>query len=154
VQEDIDIHASCGEIYDTIVDVARWGRFSPECTGAAVRAPGPLALGDAFTGTNSRGPRRWRTRCVVTAADPGERFTIRTSALGLAIATWDYEVSALPEGRGARVTQTWQDQRGRVMRVIAVLVSGIQDRATHNRESMQTTLHRLKDHLEDPRRGR
>ena len=34
------------------------------------------------------------------------------------------------------------------MRAIAVIVFGIHDRANHNHESMQTTLRRMKAHLE------
>jgi len=132
------------------VDVVRWGRFSPECTGATVLAQdGPLRPGSRFSGHNRRGPvRRWTTHCVVTAADPGRRFTFDSSAIGLAIATWSYHVEPLDGGAGTRLTQTWQDNRGRLMRGIAVIVSGIRDRATHNRASMRTTLQRLREHLE------
>jgi len=147
VEESIDIAAPPGLVYATIVDVANWGRFSPETTGASCQdGGGELRVGDRFSGHNKRGARRWTTRCAVTVADVDRCFEFRSGAVGLAIATWRYELEPIADG--TRVTEIWHDNRGRVMRVIAVLVSGIRDRATHNRQSMRETLHRLKDHLE------
>lgn len=150
VEESIDIAVPPEVVYDTILDITRWGRFSPECTGATVLAePGPLRPGSRFSGHNRRNAvRRWSTRCVVTAVEPGRLFTFDSGAIGLAIATWSYRLEPLDGGSGTRVTEIWQDNRGRLMRGIAVVVSGIRDRATHNRGSMQVTLRRLKQHLE------
>lgn len=152
VEESIDIAAPPELVYDTIVDVARWGRFSPECTGATVVSDrGPLRVGSRFAGHNRRGPlRRWTTHCTVTAAEPGRAFAFDSAAIGLPIASWGYRLEPLDDGAGTRLTEVWHDNRGRLMRVVAVLVSGIRDRATHNRESMRTTLRRLRDHLEQP----
>lgn len=147
VEESIDIAAPPALIYATIVDVENWGRFSPETTGASCQGDGgELRVGDRFSGHNRRGARRWTTHCVVTVADAGRCFEFRSGAVGLAIATWRYELE--PTTTGTRVTEIWHDNRGRLMRVIAVLVSGIRDRATHNSQSMRETLHRLKNHLE------
>lgn len=150
VDVSIDIAAPPIAVYDTIVDVARWGRFSPECTGATVPPhDGPLRVGSRFSGHNRRGSvRRWRTHCTVTAAEPGRQFTFDSAAAGLAIATWSYHLEPLDGGRGTRLTQTWHDNRGRLMKTIAVIVSGIRDRATHNRESMRITQRRLKAYVE------
>ncbi|MEV1330426.1 SRPBCC family protein [Micromonospora costi] len=149
VEESIDIAAPPDLVYDTIVDVSRWGRFSPECTGATVvEDDGPLRVGSRFSGHNRRGRvRRWTTHCTVTDVEPGRRFGFDSAAIGLPIASWRYHLELLDDG-GTRVTEVWHDNRGRLMRVIAVLVSGIRDRATHNRRSMQVTLQRLKAHLE------
>lgn len=150
VEETIDIAVPPEIVYDTIVDVTRWGRFSPECTGATVLAqPGELRAGDKFFGHNRRGLRRWTTHCTVTTAEPGRQFTFDSSAIGLPIATWSYHLEPLNGGTGTRLTEVWHDNRGWLMRTIAVIVSGIRDRATHNRRSMQITLRRLKSHLEN-----
>ncbi|MFG2049344.1 SRPBCC family protein [Micromonospora sp. NPDC048935] len=150
VEESIEITAPPDLVYDTIIDVTRWGRFSPECTGATVvEETGPLRVGSKFSGHNRRGPvRRWTTHCTVTHADPARRFAFDSSAIGLRIATWSYHLEPLDGGNGTRLTEVWHDNRGSLMRAIAVLVSGIRDRATHNRQSMQITLRRLKSHLE------
>ncbi|WDZ82832.1 SRPBCC family protein [Micromonospora cathayae] len=152
VEESIDIAAPPELVYATIVDVTRWGRFSPECTGATVvSGGGPLGVGSRFSGHNRRGPvRRWTTHCRVTVADPGREFAFDSAAIGLPIATWSYRLEPLDGGAGTRLTEVWHDNRGRLMRAIAVLVSGIRDRASHNQQSMQVTLRRLRDHLEQP----
>lgn len=153
VEESIDIAAPPELVYETIIDVARWGRFSPECTGATVvQDDGPLRVGSKFSGHNRRGRvRRWTTHCTVTHAEPGRRFAFDSTAIGLPIASWSYHLEPLDAGNGTRITEIWHDNRGRLMRTIAVLVSGIRDRATHNRYSMQVTLQRLKSHLEQQR---
>ncbi|MDG4834215.1 SRPBCC family protein [Solwaraspora sp. WMMD1047] len=150
VEESIDIAAPPEDVYDVIVDVARWGRFSPECTGASLpHHDGPLGVGSTFSGHNRRGAiRRWRTHCTVTAAEPGRQFSFDTAAVGLAIATWSYHLAPLDGGRGTRLTQVWHDNRGQLMKTIAVIVSGIRDRGTHNRASIQITQQRLKAHFE------
>jgi hypothetical protein len=148
VEESIDITAPPDLVYATIVDVANWGRFSPECTGASCSVDGQqLRVGSRFSGRNRRGVRRWTTHCVVTAADAGKLFEFNSGAIGLDIATWRYELESTADG--TRVTEIWHDNRGPLMRAIAVVVSGIRDRATHNRQSMQVTLRRLKEHLEE-----
>jgi ligand-binding SRPBCC domain-containing protein len=150
VDESIEIAATPETVYHLVATVDDMARFSPECTGATVREPGrPLTVGDRFTGHNRRNAlRRWSTHCTVIVAEPGREFAFTSAAIGLPIATWRYRFEALETG-GTRVTETWDDNRGQAMRAIAVVVSGIRDRATHNRQGMRTTLRRLKAHLED-----
>jgi hypothetical protein len=152
VEETIDIAAPPLAVYDTVVDVTRWGRFSPECTGATtVHGDGPIRVGSRFTGHNRRGPvRRWTTHCTVTAADPGRLFSFDVTGIGLAVATWSYRLQPLDGGAGTRLTEVWHDTRGPLMRVVGAAVSGVRDRGTHNRASMRTTLTNLKEHLEAP----
>ena len=149
VEESIVIAAPPEAVYDLVSTVTDIGRFSPECTGATLSNPGaPLTVGGRFTGHNRRNAvRRWSTHCTVTAARPGREFAFDSAAIGLPIATWRYRFEALEDG-GTRVIETWDDNRGRTMRAIAVIVSGIRDRAAHNREGMRTTLRRLKAHFE------
>ena len=50
VEETIDITAPPRPVYDIITDVVRWGRFSPERTGATVvQDDGPLRAGSRFS---------------------------------------------------------------------------------------------------------
>jgi Polyketide cyclase / dehydrase and lipid transport len=150
LEETIDITAPPRLVYDTVVDVTRWGRFSPECTGATiVEDDGPLDVGSRFSGHNRRGGiRRWTTHCTVTAAVPCRYFAFESTALGLPVASWSYHLEPLDSGAGTRLTEGWHDNRGWLMRSIGMFVSGIRDRATHNRRSMQVTLRRLKALLE------
>ena len=156
VEETIDVTAPPATVYDTITDVARWGRFSPECTGATVvPGDGPLRVGSRFSGHNRRGPiRRWSTSCTVTAAEPGRLFTFDSTAVGLPVATWSYRLQPLDDGAGTRLTEVWHDNRGRLMRIIGWAVTGVRDRGSHNRAAMRATLTGLKDHLDPTSEGR
>lgn len=146
-QTQIHLAVPAAAIFAVIVDTAAWGRFSPECSGADVPLEAPLAVGSAFTGHNHSRGRRWRTHCTVTQHEPNRLFQFDSARLGLAISTWTYALEEGADG-GTVLTHSWQDNRGRLMTTIGVLVSGIRDRATHNTESMQVTLERLKEHLE------
>ncbi|WP_431775716.1 SRPBCC family protein [Streptomyces cucumeris] len=142
-------------VYDTVTRVSEMGRWSPECTGGRVRggAAAEMRAGTRFTGTNRAGWRPWSTRCTVTVADPGERFTFVVRAVGLRIAVWSYRFEPLDEGRATQVTETWIDQRGWLMRSgISPLVTGVRDRAGFNRRSIRQTLERLKEALEQEHR--
>lgn len=155
VSVSIEIAASPRAVYDAVSDVANMGRWSPECTGADVKGDpyaGGVRPGLKFTGHNRSDKRPWSTNCTVTAAEPGERFTFLARALGLRIAIWSYRFEPLDSGRATKVTETWIDQRGRFMHFIGPKVSGIHDRATHNRRTMQVTLERLKEALEKEHR--
>jgi hypothetical protein len=41
------------------------------------------------------------------------------------------------------VIEEWWDQRGTVIKALGTVISGVSDRAAHNRVGMQTTLERL-----------
>ncbi|MFI6696479.1 SRPBCC family protein [Streptomyces sp. NPDC050433] len=156
VSETIEIGVPPRVVYDTVTDVAGMGRWSPECTGGDVKdkTAGELRAGMRFTGHNiSAKARPWSTNCTVTVADPGEKFTFLARAVGLRIAIWSYHFEPLDSGRATRVTETWTDQRGRLMHFIGPRVSGIHDRATHNRGTMKVTLQRLKETLESEHRS-
>ncbi|MET9553689.1 SRPBCC family protein [Streptomyces sp. NPDC006645] len=157
VSETIEIAVPPRVVYDTVTDVAEMGRWSPECTGGEVKDRGTareLRVGTRFTGHNvSAKARPWSTSCSVTVADPGERFTFLARAVGLRIAIWSYRFEPLDSGKGTKVTETWTDQRGRLMHFIGPRVSGVHDRATHNRGTMKVTLQRLKEALESEHRS-
>lgn len=116
------------EVYSQVSDPTRMARWSPENIGAQVESgAGSLVVGDVFVGANQRGGSRWQTRCMVVAADPGERFTFdviawgpRTPVLRLPIARWEYEFEAVDGG--TRVTETWRDARRHWPDAVADLV--------------------------------
>ena len=107
---------------------------------AARRATGPQPAA-RFRGTNRNGKKRWTTLVTVVDADPGRRFSFRVTAGPLKVAEWCYTFE--PAATGCRVTETWTDQRGRLVTVLGKPVSGVADRAHHNRAAMEQTLERL-----------
>ncbi|MCZ2523596.1 SRPBCC family protein [Streptomyces sp. HB2AG] len=156
VSESTEVAVPPRVVYDAVADVGAMGRWSPECTGADVEGAGAgftggaeVRVGTRFAGRNASGRvRRWSTDCTVTAAVPGERFAFLVRAAGLRVAVWEYRFEPADSGRATVVTETWTDQRGRLMHVVGRLVTGVRDRAAHNRATMKVTLRRLKEELE------
>jgi uncharacterized protein YndB with AHSA1/START domain len=138
-----EIGAPADRVWAMVSDVTRMGEWSPENQGGAwiggATGPGP---GAQFRATNRNGKRQWKTLAKVVDADPGSRFSFRvTAAAGLKVAEWSYEFE--PTATGCRVTETWIDQRGPLVKALGKPVSGVGDRATHNRAGMEATLERL-----------
>lgn len=143
VEVGVDIAAPGDTVYELVSDVRRMGEWSPECQrcewlGGADRA----VAGARFRGHNRIGARRWSTVSTVVAAEPGRAFGFRTSALGLPVADWHYAIA--PIAGGCRITETWRDARGPLMKALGLVTTGVRDRAGHNRVGMETTLRRLK----------
>ena len=157
VQESITIAAPPAQVYAAVSDVAGIGRFSPEASGATLRGDRSAspAAGTRFIGHN-RGRaawQRWSTQCTVTVAEPGRAFGFDVHFLGLPISAWRYDLEPVGPGRAATlVTETWVDRRsglpGSVMVNGGALLTGVRDRAAHNRAGMRQTLERLKAALE------
>jgi Uncharacterized conserved protein len=156
VSGDVVVAATPEQLYELVSDPVQMRRWSPENTGATVSEPGPVHVGTVFRGTNARGPMRWTTECVVTAADPGERFAFRvtvwgplTPVLRLGIASWEYRFVA-GDG-GTRVTETWTDDR-RMPDVVAAVfdrvATGGHTFADFQRRNIRTTLDQLKADVE------
>ncbi|MGZ4800739.1 MAG: SRPBCC family protein, partial [Acidimicrobiia bacterium] len=57
------------------------------------------------------------------------------------IARWTYRFE--PTATGCEVTEIWTDQRSWLPKALGKPISGVADRATHNRESMEKTLEGL-----------
>ncbi|MFG2673228.1 SRPBCC family protein [Streptomyces sp. NPDC048445] len=150
-------------VYAQVSDPTAMGRWSPENRGAKVLGERREAyVGMVFEGRNKRGRMSWTTRCTVTAADPGERFTFRVHAIGArrprlpgAIATWEYRFE---EVDGATlVTETWTDDRRGWPDFLANAFDRAATRghtfADFQRGNIRTTLQRLKAALEAPLDG-
>lgn len=138
-----EIDASPDTVWAMVSDVTRMGEWSPETHGATwiKGATGP-APGAKFKGGNRNGKKQWNTVATVVDADPGRCFAFTVQAVGLPIAEWRYTIE--PTATGCRVTETWIDRRGKIAATLGKPVSGVADRATHNREGMEQTLERLK----------
>ena len=137
-----EIDAPVDQVWAMVADVTRMGEWSPENEGAVwlKGATGPQP-GARFRGSNRNGKRKWKTEATVVDAEPGRRFSFRVNAGGFKIAEWRYTLE--PTASGCRVTETWVDERGRVAKTLGKLVSGVEDRAAHNRAGMEQTLERL-----------
>jgi len=143
VSVSVDIAAPPDEVWAMIADVTRMGEWSPETErGTWVRGATGPAPGAKFKGTNRNGTKKWDTVATVVDADPGRRFSFRVAAGGFKVAEWAYTFD--PTASGCRVTETWTDQRGRVATMLGKPISGVADRAEHNRAGMEQTLAGLK----------
>lgn len=116
VSDSIVVAASPDELYAQLSDPTQMARWSPENTGARVETGQAAYAGMEFVGRNRRGPVRWVTRCVVTAAEPGKRFAFDVRVFGFGvpllradIASWEYRLE--PVAEGTLVTETWTDGR-------------------------------------------
>ncbi len=139
-----EIAAPAEVIYDLVADLPRMGRWSPECervewTGRHTTA----APGATFTGHNRNGRRSWSTHGTVTVAERGREFTFEVrSVLNLPVSRWSYRFESA-DGV-CRVVESTEDRRGPLIRTLGRLVTGINDRGERNRQTMTTTLERLR----------
>jgi len=136
------VAAPAERVWALVSDVTRMGDWSPETVSCAwVGGATAPAAGARFRGRNRNGRHRWSTACTVTAAEPGRSFAFRVKAGPLEVAEWAYVIETA--GQGCRVTESWTDRRGRLLSVLGKPVSGVGDRADHNRAGMAETLARL-----------
>jgi uncharacterized protein YndB with AHSA1/START domain len=141
VSEEID--APADRVWEMVADVTRMGQWSPENVGATWLggATGP-APGARFRGRNRNGNRTWKTTGTIVEAEPGRRFSFRVTAMGLKSSQWHYQFD--PTSRGCRVTESWIDQRGAIIRTAGRLTTGADHDATSTKAGMEQTLRRLK----------
>jgi hypothetical protein len=94
--------------------------------------------GAVFVGSNGSGRRRWSTRSTVVRSEPGRAFAFDVASLGMPVARWSYELE--PTDAGCRLTESWQDRRGRLLTTIGGLVTGVGDRRAFTATSIERTL--------------
>jgi uncharacterized protein YndB with AHSA1/START domain len=136
------INASPMAVWDAITDVTRMGEWSPECHTCEWQgdATGP-AVGALFIGHNRNGEYEWTTEAEVTACEPGERFAFDGVFGDLRFSHWAYVIEATDDG--CRVTEVWDDGRPDEIVEATSKISGVTNRADHNRTTMEATLARL-----------
>jgi uncharacterized protein YndB with AHSA1/START domain len=140
-----EIDAPAETVWAMVSDLTRMGEWSPENEGSTWSggATGPRP-GATFSGANSNGTKRWKTDGTIIDAEPGRLLTFRITATGFKIAVAEWRYAFDTTATGCRVTETWIDRRSRIAKVLGKPVSGVADRATHNRMTMEQTLERLK----------
>ena len=138
-------------VYRLVADLPRMGEWSPETQRCEwLDGATEAAVGARFKGYNRRGWRRWSTKGVVVAAEPGRELAWDVSSvLNLPVARWRYVMRPVEQG-GTEVTESTEDRRGALMKVLGLLATGVSDRAAHNTEGMRATLQRIKGEAERP----
>lgn len=136
------IAAPAEELWSLIADITRMGEWSPETTGASwiKGADGPVK-GARFRGNNTHGKKSWSTVCEIVDCEPGKTFAFDATAGPIRYAQWRYEFE--PTDGGTVVTETWTDRRGPIFKYTGKFISGVADRATHNKATMTATLEAL-----------
>jgi uncharacterized protein YndB with AHSA1/START domain len=138
-----EIDAPAERVWAMVSDVTRMGEWSPETeAGTWLKGATGPDTGAKFRGTNRNGNKQWDTVATIVDAESGRVFAFLVTAAGLKIAEWRYAFE--PTAGGCRVTETWIDRRGVIARTLGGPVSGVTDRAAHNRSGMEQTLDRLK----------
>jgi uncharacterized protein YndB with AHSA1/START domain len=147
-----DIAASPQAVWELVADLPRMGEWSPENEGAEwLHGARGATVGATFKGANRHGTRSWTTKGTIVAADPGRTLAFRITVAGLKIAEWRYELVATEQG--CTVTETFIDERGWLPKKLGGPLSGVDDRESHNRATMTSTLERLKQAAESPTPG-
>jgi uncharacterized protein YndB with AHSA1/START domain len=137
-----EIAAPPEDVWALVSDVTQMGRWSPEtelCEWTA-GASGPV-VGARFRGRNRNGKKQWSTMATVTVAEPGRRFAFDVRVGPFRVARWEYRFE--PADGGCVAAETYSDQRGWLVTTVGTWISGVADRAAHNRATMETTLERL-----------
>ncbi|CAB4618953.1 unannotated protein [freshwater metagenome] len=142
VSVSLDIAASPEKVWALVIDLPRMGEWSPENQGGvwAKGATGP-AVGARFKGRNKNGKKSWSTSVEVNVLDAPKKFSFGLMALGKNWCDWIYEIEAT--ATGCRVTHSWVDHRASWHDKLGKLVSGVSNRAVHNRKNMEITLQNL-----------
>ena len=137
-----NINATPLKVWELVTDLPRMGEWSPENQGGvwSKGATGP-AVGAKFKGRNKNGNKSWGTMVTVNVLDAPTKFSFSLMALGKNWCDWVYEIE--PTDTGCRVTHSWVDHRSKVADKLGKVVSGVSDRATHNRTNMEVTLDNL-----------
>jgi Polyketide cyclase / dehydrase and lipid transport len=143
--DSIDIAASPDTVFAALADLPAMERRSPENTGGVWLGGAPGAsLGARFRGTNAHGRDSWATVATISDFDPPRRFAFNVTFGKLKVARWEFDLVETPTG--CRVSEHWTDQRGAVLKRYADTRE--YDRVEFTRESIRTTLERLKAELE------
>ncbi len=136
------INAPAQTLWEMVSDVTRMGEWSPETTsGRWVKGATGAAKGARFKGDNRNGERTWSIVCEVTDCEPGRRFAFDATAGPIRYANWAYDFEQTDDG--TVVTESVADNRNRLLKFLGGRISGVTDRATHNRRTMTDTLEAL-----------
>lgn len=137
-----DIAAPPEAVYAAISDVTRMGEWSEECHSCEWHDgfDGPV-VGATFDGHNRNGEHEWTSQGTVIEAEPGRAFAFECSMMDFHFSTWGYRIE--PTGSGCTVTEWSEDLRPDSALEFSKQMSGVDDRAERNRQTMSATLERL-----------
>jgi uncharacterized protein YndB with AHSA1/START domain len=138
-----EIAARPEAVWHLVADLTQMGKWSPENEGVEwlKGASGP-AVGVTFKGANRHGSKTWTTHGRIIEATPNKAIAFLVNVGPFKIAEWRYELAAT--SAGCRVTESTVDRRGAMARYLGRVATGIDDRSSHNRSTMEQTLARLK----------
>lgn len=148
INRTVRIAAPPERVWDVLSDLPSMGERSPENTGGRWTggATGPT-VGARFKGVNQQGKRQWKTDVEVVRSVRGKEFAFRVSSVGLSVAEWAYDIA--PDGPDAcTVTETWTDRRGRLVKRVGTMMTGISDRDAFTAASIDHTLAAIKQQAE------
>lgn len=137
-----DIAASPAVVYAAISDVTRMGEWSEECVACEWHDgfDGPV-VGASFDGHNRHGDNEWTSQCTIIEADPGSAFAFECSMYDFHYASWGYRIERTDTG--CRVREWNIDLRPESAIELSKKISGVDDRAARNRQTISGTLERL-----------
>ena len=138
-----EISAPAELVWALVSDLPRMGEWSPENLGGEwVNGATGAAVGARFKGRNKNGSKAWSTSVKVNEVQAPKKLSFALMALGKNWCDWEYEIT--PTASGCTVTHNWVDHRSKFANYLGKLVSGVSDRAEHNRRNMEATLKNLK----------
>jgi uncharacterized protein YndB with AHSA1/START domain len=138
-----EISAPVELVWALVSDLPRMGEWSPENLGGEwVKGATGAAVGARFKGRNKNGSKAWSTSVKVNEVQAPKKLSFALMALGKNWCDWEYEIT--PTATGCTVTHNWVDHRSKFANYLGKLVSGVSDRAEHNRRNMEATLKNLK----------
>ena len=143
VRVSIEINATPETVYSMVSDLPRMSEWSPENDSATwLKGASSATIGARFKGSNSHESKRWSTTGTIIEATSPSVLAFRITAGFINVAVWRYSIEQTPSG--CTVTETWIDERNRLTKALGKPISGIADRAEHNRSGMEATLAALK----------
>ena len=142
-----EIAATPDAVYAAISDVTRMGEWSEECqTCEWHEGSDAPVVGAVFDGHNVNGDHEWTTQGTIIEAVPGRSFVFECSMMDFHFSTWGYRIE--PSEQGCLVTEWSEDLRPESILEFSRELSGVDDRAARNRQTMSGTLERLAAALE------
>lgn len=142
-----DIKASPSSVFAALTDITRLAEWSPENDHNEWNEGfDHAAVGARFTGHNRNGDKEWTTESEIVELVTDERFFFDCNSRGFVFSKWGYTIE--PTDSGCRVTESTQDLRPEAALERSAAISGVADRAAHNRAGMEATLERLAAALE------
>jgi uncharacterized protein YndB with AHSA1/START domain len=142
-----EIAAPPEAVYAAISDVTRMGEWSEECVACEWHDGHAVpAVGATFDGHNRNGDHEWTTQGKVIEADVGRAFAFECSMYDFHYSTWGYRIE--PTASGSMVTEWSEDLRPEAALEMSRQLSGVDDRAERNNQTMSGTLDRLAAALE------